>query len=411
MDRALCARAPATSRRRDEPGRMATLSVVRDEVDLGEAIAVASTLVLIAPISALQDAATIGDLVGGWPFEPALPIALAMAADAEADVHGEAISSHVLGCGSVKTLVLVPLPDKASRSFSPTHSLAVTAGLLQAGLADTGGTAVVLAALASARHAAAVACGVARALPLFSRKATSSKERLAACTLALSTVAAPLSLLEPSTGVTAAVAAVRNAALLTDTPCSELNTEQFEVAARSRVAGLPGVSIYSIVGEPDLRNQGLGGIAAVGQASQCQPRLVVLTLTPSHPEAALAPPIGLVGKGIVYDTGGLNLKSNGGRGMKDDCAGAAAALGAFELLARLSATGDPGAIKAPVFAALCLAENALGPASYRPDDIIQMHSGKTVEVIDTGAVGQSASFASLRTVWAPHTSLATLVRH
>ena len=39
-----------------------------------------------------------------------------------------------------------------------------------------------------------------------------------------------------------------------------------------------------------------------------------------------------------------------------------------------------------VFAALCLAENALGPGSYRPDDIIRMHSGKTVEVIDTGAL-------------------------
>ena len=44
---------------------MATLSVVQDEVDLGEAIAVAGTLVLIAPISALQDKATLGDLVGG----------------------------------------------------------------------------------------------------------------------------------------------------------------------------------------------------------------------------------------------------------------------------------------------------------------------------------------------------------
>eukprot|EP01043_Picozoa_sp_COSAG02_P038352 COSAG02_NODE_2949_length_7680_cov_4.274238_2_plen_344_part_00 len=326
----------------------------------------------------------MGDLMGGWPVEAALPIALAMAADAEGDVHGEATSSYVLGCGSVAKLILVPLPDTASRSYSPTHSLAVTGGLLKAGLSDISGTAVVLAALASADHAAATACGVARALPLYSRKTPSTK-RLAACAVALSTVVAPLELLAPSIGVSAAVAAVRNAAWLTDTPCAELNAEQFEAAIRSRLADVPGVTIYSITGVSELREQGLGGIAAVGQAALYPPRLLVMTLSPSDPEAALAPPIGLVGKGIVFDTGGLNLKGNGGRGMKDDCAGAAAVLGAFELLARLAEADDPAAIRAPVFAALCIAENALGAASYRPDDIIKMHSGKTVEVIDTGA--------------------------
>jgi probable aminopeptidase NPEPL1 len=346
----------------------------------------AGTLVVIAPLSALQNATVMGDLMGGWPFEPALPIALAMAADAEVDVHGETTSSYVIGCGSVTKIVLVPLPDTASRSYSPTHSLAVTGGLLKAGLSETAGTAVVLAALASADHAGATACGVARALPLYSRKQTSSTKCLAACAVAFSTVVAPLELLAPSIGVSAAVAAVRNAARLTDTPCAELNAEQFEDAIRSRLADLPGVTIYSIVGVSELREHGLGGIAAVGQAALCPPRLVVMMLTPSDSEAALAPPIGLVGKGIVFDTGGLNLKANGGRGMKDDCAGAAAALGAFELLARLAEAGDPAAIQAPVVAALCIAENALGAASYRPDDIVQMHSGKTVEVVDTGAL-------------------------
>ena len=161
------------------------------------------------------------------------------------------------------------LPDRASRSFSPTHSLAVTAGLLDAGLAATGGSgsAVVLATLASAEHAAATACGVARALPLFSRKAEASSGRLTACTVALTTVASPLELLAPSVSVTAAVDAVRNAARLADTPCDELNTEQFEAEARSRVEGLPNVTVYSIVGDSELREQGLGGVATVGQAA------------------------------------------------------------------------------------------------------------------------------------------------
>ena len=59
------------------------------------------------------------------------------------------------------------------------------------------------------------------------------------------------------------------------------------------------------------------------------PRLVILKYTPEDAAQAAAPPIGIVGKGIVYDTGGLNLKSNGGRQMKGDMAGSAATLGAL----------------------------------------------------------------------------------
>jgi leucyl aminopeptidase len=102
---------------------------------------------------------------------------------------------------------------------------------------------------------------------------------------------------------------------------------------------------------------------------RCPPRLVVLQLTPTAPKAALAPPVGLVGKGIVYDTGGLNLKGNGGRGMKDDCAGAAAALGAFELLARLAEAGDPSAVQAPVFATENPFDSVHSLMVYQPYDL------------------------------------------
>ena len=56
---------------------------------------------------------------------------------------------------------------------------------------------------------------------------------------------------------------------------------------------------------------------------------MILKYTPEDAAQAAAPPIGIVGKGIVYDTGGLNLKSNGGRQMKGDMAGSAATLGAL----------------------------------------------------------------------------------
>jgi len=113
---------------------------------------------------------------------------------------------------------------------------------------------------------------------------------------------------------------------------------------------------------------------------------VLLTLTPTDPEAAKQPPVAIVGKGIVYDTGGLNLKGNGGRGMKDDMSGSGAVLGAFQYLATAAAAGQE--LAAPLVAALCLAENSIGPDAYRPDDILTMHSGKTVEVDNTDAEGR-----------------------
>ena len=60
----------------------------------------------------------------------------------------------------------------------------------------------------------------------------------------------------------------------------------------------------------------------------------------------------------------------------------------LQLLATLAAADASLQLTAPLYAALCLAENAIGPASYRPDDIIAMHSGLTVEVVDTDAEGR-----------------------
>ena len=80
-----------------------------------------------------------------------------------------------------------------------------------------------------------------------------------------------------------------------------------QAEARAAVAGIPNVRVDSIVGD-ELLAAGLDAIHTVGRTSLVAPRLVVLELTPTDPMAAAAPPIGLVGKGIVYDTGGLNLK-------------------------------------------------------------------------------------------------------
>jgi probable aminopeptidase NPEPL1 len=89
-----------------------------------------------------------------------------------------------------------------------------------------------------------------------------------------------------------------------------------------------------------------------------------------------------VGKGVVFDTGGLNLKIRGGMAsMKLDMGGAAAAVGAFKVLA---STG----FKDRLYCVAPLAENAIGPDAYHPGDVITMHSGHTVEINNTDAEGR-----------------------
>mmetsp|Transcript_1559 Transcript_1559/g.3315 ORF Transcript_1559/g.3315 Transcript_1559/m.3315 type:complete len:266 (-) Transcript_1559:116-913(-) len=92
--------------------------------------------------------------------------------------------------------------------------------------------------------------------------------------------------------------------------------------------------------------------------------------------------IALVGKGIVYDTGGLAIKSRVGMcGMKHDMGGASGVLGGFMAAVKLR---TPRKIR--LF--LCLAENAIGPNSVRNDDIITLYSGKTVEINNSDAEGR-----------------------
>jgi len=99
-------------------------------------------------------------------------------------------------------------------------------------------------------------------------------------------------------------------------------------------------------------------------------------------ETATKENVALVGKGIVYDTGGLSLKSKTGMCcMKHDMAGAAGVLGGFFTAVELK-------VKKKVHCIICLAENAIGPASFRNDDILSMYSGKTVEVNNCDAEGR-----------------------
>ena len=127
-----------------------------------------------------------------------------------------------------------------------------------------------------------------------------------------------------------------------------------------------------------LEENGLNGLLAVGASSCCEPALLVLTYQPASFRRSVA----LVGKGITFDAGGLNLKpGNSMEEMKSDMAGAAAVLGVMNAVARLK-------LPVRVTALAPLAENLPGRRAYKPGDIITFANGKTVEIANTDAEGR-----------------------
>ena len=134
----------------------------------------------------------------------------------------------------------------------------------------------------------------------------------------------------------------------------------------------------SVLDEPGLIAGGFNGILAVGRGSSTSPQLVEIRYRTQNPLGHVV----LVGKGITFDTGGLNLK----RGpymstMKLDMAGAATVAAVCSVLADLG-------IRLDVTGLCALAENMPGEDAQRPDDVITMHGGVTVEVRDTDAEGR-----------------------
>ncbi|MGD0797980.1 MAG: leucyl aminopeptidase [Acidobacteriaceae bacterium] len=121
---------------------------------------------------------------------------------------------------------------------------------------------------------------------------------------------------------------------------------------------------------------------AVAKGSAEPPALIVMTYEPATASAPGIPVLGLVGKGITFDTGGISIKpAEGMEKMKYDMAGAAAMVGAMHAIARLKP-----AVK--VIAVLCSAENMPDGKAFKPGDVVTAMSGTTVEIINTDAEGR-----------------------
>ena len=133
-----------------------------------------------------------------------------------------------------------------------------------------------------------------------------------------------------------------------------------------------------VLDEAQMEALGMGSLLAVARGSANRPRLVVL----SWKNGGDAKPYVLVGKGITFDTGGVNLKTQGGiEEMKFDMCGAATVMGTF-----VSAVGLDLPINLHVV--VPAVENAIDGNSYRPSDVITSMSGKTIEVGNTDAEGR-----------------------
>ena len=162
---------------------------------------------------------------------------------------------------------------------------------------------------------------------------------------------------------------------LTAEPANILSPQGF--AARLARLEREGVQV-EILDAARLRTEGLGGLLAVGGASRHPPCLAILRWRGTIDTA----PIVLVGKGITFDTGGVDIKPRDHLwDMKADMAGAAACAGAMLAMALRRAP-------TPAIAVLALAENAIGSAAYRPSDVLTLCDGRTVEVVDTDAEGR-----------------------
>ncbi|WP_337059589.1 leucyl aminopeptidase [Kineococcus sp. G2] len=226
-----------------------------------------------------------------------------------------------------------------------------------------------------AATAGALAEGAALGAYAFTRYRAAEREPVAQVTLL---VAKPRdkalrAALERARVVGEAVAAARD---LVNTAPGDLAPADLADAARDLADGT-GLSVR-VLTEVELAEGGYGGILGVGQGSARPPRLVVVEHAPKGAKAHLA----LVGKGITFDSGGLSLKPPAGmETMKSDMSGAAAVLAAVRAVADLD-------LPVRVTGWLAVAENMPSGTAIRPSDVLTMHGGTTVEVLNTDAEGR-----------------------
>ncbi|OGX35039.1 MAG: hypothetical protein A3C36_04265 [Omnitrophica WOR_2 bacterium RIFCSPHIGHO2_02_FULL_52_10] len=157
-----------------------------------------------------------------------------------------------------------------------------------------------------------------------------------------------------------------------------VTSDYFEKTVKELIKGKANVAVEILSGK-DMRAKKLGLHLAVNQGSDKEPKLIIVDYKGAPGKKDYT---AFIGKGMTFDTGGINLKPTGHvETMRIDMSGAAAVLGTLKNALALH-------LKKNVLFVLGIAENAIGPGAYKPGDVLRSYCGKTVEVLNTDAEGR-----------------------
>ena len=183
----------------------------------------------------------------------------------------------------------------------------------------------------------------------------------------------------PAAERAALLAGAQNAARdLQNRPANDLTPTTLADAAAELAAQVGGLEV-EVLGRSAIEAKGMGAFGAVFRGSDEQPALIVLRYAPPN---ARGPLLGLVGKAVTFDSGGLSIKTGPGMvGMKFDMSGGAAVLQAAGAIARLG-------LQVPLVAVIGATDNVISSRSVKPGDIVAAMDGTTIEVNNTDAEGR-----------------------
>ena len=228
-----------------------------------------------------------------------------------------------------------------------------------------------------AEQAAAVACGILLRSYTFDKYKTRKDDEAASEPVSVTILCADPSAAKKAFaaqgGIIDGVLLARD---LVNEPANVLGTLEFvEKAEKLEKLGVK----VEVLTEKDMRKLGMGALLGVAQGSSRPPRLVVMQWNGAKSKEA---PVAFVGKGVVFDSGGISIKQAGGmEDMKGDMGGAAAVTGLMHALAARKA-------KVNAIGVIALVENMLDANAQRPGDIVTSMSGQTIEVLNTDAEGR-----------------------
>jgi leucyl aminopeptidase len=167
---------------------------------------------------------------------------------------------------------------------------------------------------------------------------------------------------------------------IVNAPHNVKNSESLADTAKRIAKESDGSLKCKILGKKECEARGMGAYLGVARGSETEPQFIHITYTPA--DGDIKKKVGVVGKGLLFDTGGYNIKTSMMELMKFDCGGAAAVLGAARAVGALK----PPGVECHFVVAAC--ENMINERAIVPSDILTASNGKTIEVLNTDAEGR-----------------------